>query len=153
MYVLTLFGISWGLKGAHCMNKMYERRKRSFFITRMRSSNSARINKSDFTAEKIVYCTHDSIRNCCASQCCQMDTIIDMMYVVDQSKQCAQIYLQKFACCLKLQLLMLFFVKSIISDMYHRITYMYINFQQDRVGRSVKTVHTNLFALYISQAA
>ena len=71
------------------------------------------------------------------------------MYVVDQSKQCAQIYLQKNACCLKLQLLILFFVKSIISDMHHRITYMYINFQQNQVCRSVKTVHTNLFAQYI----
>ena len=73
------------------------------------------------------------------------------MYVVDQSKQCAQIYLPKNACCLKLQLLILFFVKSIISDMHHRIRYMYINFQQNQVGRSVKTVHTNLFAQYISQ--
>ena len=87
--------------------------------------------------------------NCCLSQCCQLDTIIDMMYVmyvVDQSKQCAQIYLQKIACCLKLQLLMLFFVKSIISDMHHRISYMYINFQQNQVSKSVKTVHTNLCA-------
>ena len=32
------------------------------------------------------------------------------MYVVDQSKQCAQIYWQKIACCFKLQLLMLIFV-------------------------------------------
>ena len=30
--------------------------------------------------------------------------------------------------------------------MHHHKTYMYINFQQDRVSRSVKTVHTNLFA-------
>ena len=30
--------------------------------------------------------------------------------------------------------------------MHHRKTYMYINFQQNRVGRSVKTVHTNLYA-------
>ena len=32
--------------------------------------------------------------------------------------------------------------------MHHRITdmYTYINFQQNRVSRSVKTVHTNLFA-------
>ena len=39
-----------------------------------------------------------------------------------------------------------FFVKSIILDMHHRITYMYINFQQNRVCRSVITVSTNLFA-------
>ena len=66
-------------------------------------------------------------------KCCQLDTFIGMMYVVDQSKQCAQIYLQKIKCCLKLQLLILFFLKWIISDMHHRITYMYINFQQNRV--------------------
>ena len=29
--------------------------------------------------------------------------------------------------------------------MHHRKTYMYINFQHNRVSRSVKTVHTNLF--------
>ena len=29
--------------------------------------------------------------------------------------------------------------------MHHRKMYMYINFQQNRVSRSVKTVHTNLF--------
>ena len=30
--------------------------------------------------------------------------------------------------------------------MHHRKTYMYINFQQNQVSTSVKTVHTNLFA-------
>ena len=30
--------------------------------------------------------------------------------------------------------------------MHHYKSYMYINFQQNLVGRSVKTVHTNLFA-------
>ena len=34
----------------------------------------------------------------------------------------------------------------IISDMHHHITYMYINFQQIRVIRSVKTMHTNIYA-------
>ena len=38
------------------------------------------------------------------------------------------------------------FKKSILSEMHHRKTYMHINFQQNRVKRSVKTVHTNLFA-------
>ena len=75
-----------------------------------------------------------------------MDTIIDMMYVVDQSKECPQIYLPKNACCLNLQLPILFFVKSIISDKHHRKTYRSINFQQNRVGRSVKPVRTNTFA-------
>ena len=36
--------------------------------------------------------------------------------------------------------------KKIILDMHHRITYMYLNIQQIRVSRSVKTVHTNIFA-------
>ena len=30
--------------------------------------------------------------------------------------------------------------------MHHHKTWMYINFQQNQVCRSVKTVHTNLFA-------
>ena len=36
--------------------------------------------------------------------------------------------------------------KNRLSDMRHRKTYMYVNFQQHRVNRSVKTVLTNLFA-------
>ena len=32
--------------------------------------------------------------------------------------------------------------------MHHHKAYMYIDFQQNRVCRSVKTVHTNLFAQY-----
>ena len=35
-------------------NKMYAKRTRIFSVTRIRSSNSARINKSDFTTENIV---------------------------------------------------------------------------------------------------
>ena len=30
--------------------------------------------------------------------------------------------------------------------MHHPKTYMYINFQQNQISTSVKTVHTNLFA-------
>ena len=45
-----------------------------------------------------------------------------------------------------LQLPMLISKKSIISDMHHPAMNMYINFQQNQAGRSVKTVHTNLFA-------
>ena len=79
-----------------------------------------------------------------------MDTIIDMMYVVDQSRVLTNILAQKNAGCLNLQLAILFFVKSIISDMHHRITYMSINFQQNRVSRSVKSVRTNTFAKKIA---
>ena len=42
--------------------------------------------------------------------------------------------------------------KKIISDMHHRTTYMHSNFQQNRVSRSVKTVHTNLFAKKLQMA-
>ena len=38
------------------------------------------------------------------------------------------------------------FETKLFSDMHQRITYLYINFQQNRVSRSVKTVHTSLFA-------
>ena len=41
---------------------MYARRTRSFSRARMRSSNSARMNKSNFTTEKVVLCTHDSVK-------------------------------------------------------------------------------------------
>ena len=42
------------------------------------------------------------------------------------------------------------FAKLIISDMNHRITYMYVNFQHNRVGRQIKTVHTKLLQNNVS---
>ena len=36
--------------------------------------------------------------------------------------------------------------KSSLLDMHHRKTYVYINFQQSRVSKSVETVHTSLIA-------
>ena len=45
-----------------------------------------------------------------------------------------------------MQLPIVIFKKSTLSDIHPRKTYMYINFQQNRVSRSAKTVHTNLFA-------
>ena len=44
------------------------------------------------------------------------------------------IYLQKIASRINLQLLPIILKISIISDMHHRKTYMYINFQQNRVS-------------------
>ena len=44
------------------------------------------------------------------------------------------IYLQKNASRINLQLLLIILKISIISDMHHRKTYMYINFQQNRVS-------------------
>ena len=40
------------------------------------------------------------------------------------------------------------FETKLLSDMHHRITYLYINFQQNRVSRSVKTVHTSLLQIF-----
>ena len=48
--------------------------------------------------------------------------------------------------CINLQLPIVIVNKSIILDMHHHKTYMYINFQQNRVITSVITVHTNVFA-------
>ena len=42
------------------------------------------------------------------------------------------------------------FLKSSLTHMHHRKTYVYINFQQNRVSRSIKTVHTNLFANFFN---
>ena len=53
----------------------------------------------------------------------------------------------KNASCINLQLPIVILKKSIISDIRHRITYMYINFQQNKDSRSVKTVLINLFAI------
>ena len=75
-------------------------------------------------------------------------SIFSKIGLVDQSNQCTQIYLQKNLKLHKLQLPIAIFEKIIISEMHHRITYiiMYFKFHPNRVGISVKTVHTNLLA-------
>ena len=65
---------------------------------------------------------------------------------IDQSKLCTQNYLQKNRKLHKYATYNSNFETKLLSDMHHRITYLYINFQQNRVSRSVKTVHTSLFA-------
>ena len=50
------------------------------------------------------------------------------------------------ASCINLYLPIVILKKSIFLDMHHRITSMYIKFQQNRVSRSVKTVHTHILA-------
>ena len=66
-------------------------------------------------------------------------SILSKLGLVDQSKPCILIYLQKMASCINLQLPIVILKISIISDMHYRKTYMYISFQQNRVSRSVKT--------------
>ena len=39
----------------------------------------------------------------------------------------------------------IFLKNSIISDMHHRIAYMYIKFQQNMVSRSVKKPYTQIY--------
>ena len=65
---------------------------------------------------------------------------------IDQSKPCTQSYLQKNRKLHNYATYNSNFKTKLLSDMHHRITYLYINFQQNWVSRSVKTVHTNLFA-------
>ena len=72
-------------------------------------------------------------------------SIFRVIGFVDQSKACTLIYLQKIASCINLQLPIVFFKESIMSDMHRHEAYMSINFQQNRVSRSVKTVHIYLF--------
>ena len=52
----------------------------------------------------------------------------------------------KIAGCINLQLPIIICKKSIFLDMHHHETYMYINFQQNRVSRSVIAVDKNVFA-------
>ena len=66
-------------------------------------------------------------------------------WVCRSVKPCTQIYLHNIASCIDLQLPIVILKKSILLDMHHHETYMYINFQQNLVSRSVKTVHPNLF--------
>ena len=56
------------------------------------------------------------------------------------------LFAKKIERCINLQLPVVILQISMILDMHHRTTYMYIHFQQIRVSRSVKTVHTNVFA-------
>ena len=65
---------------------------------------------------------------------------------IDQSKPCTQSYLQKNRKLHKYATCNSNFETKLFADMHHRITYLYINFQQNRVSRSVKTAHTSLFA-------
>ena len=48
------------------------------------------------------------------------------------------LFAKKIASYVNLQLPIIIFFKSTLSDMHHRKTYMHINFQQNRVSRSVK---------------
>ena len=70
-------------------------------------------------------------------------SIFNKIELVDQLKQCTQIYLQKIASCIHLQIPIEILKITTISDMHHCETYMYNNFQQNRVSRSVRTVNTN----------
>ena len=72
------------------------------------------------------------------------------MYIIfQQNRVCrsvkTQIYLQK-SLVHKFATINSNLKKMIMSIMRHRKTYMYINFQQNRVNRSGITVHRNLFA-------
>ena len=55
-------------------------------------------------------------------------------------------HLLKKKSCINLQLpIVILKKKTMYLDMHHHKTYMYINFQQNWINRSVITVHTNVF--------
>ena len=57
---------------------------------------------------------------------------------------------QNIPSCINLQLPIVILKKSILLDMHHHKTYMYIIFQQNQVKTQVMTVHTSLFAKKIA---
>ena len=73
--------------------------------------------------------------------------IFSKIEFVDQSKPCTQIYLHNIASCINLQLpIVILKKKQFFLDMHHHKTYMYINFQQNRIKTQVITVLTSIFA-------
>ena len=73
-------------------------------------------------------------------------SIFSKLGLVDQSKPCTLIYLQILASCINLQLPIAILKESILLEMHHHKTYIYVNFQLKRVNRTVITMHTNFFA-------
>ena len=65
---------------------------------------------------------------------------------VSRSVKTVHAYICKVESYINLQLPIVTFKKSFISDMHHRINCMSINFNQIRVSRSVKTVHQYIVA-------
>ena len=68
---------------------------------------------------------------------------------IEQSKPYTQIYLHNIRICINLQIVLPIIIlkkKTILLDMHHHKTYMYINFQQNQVKTQVMTMHTSLFA-------
>ena len=72
-------------------------------------------------------------------------SIFSEIEFVDQSKPCTQIYLHNIASCINLQLPIVILKKTILLDMHHHKTYMYISFQQNWVKTQVITVLTSIF--------
>ena len=64
----------------------------------------------------------------CIIVCHTSISIFSKIGLVDQPKSCTQMYLQKIISCINLQLPIVISHKSIIADIHHRITYMYLNF-------------------------
>ena len=73
-------------------------------------------------------------------------SIFNKIEFVDQSKPCTKNYLHNTASCINLQLPIVILKKTIFLNMHHHKTYMYINFQQNRVKIQVIAVLTSIFA-------
>ena len=75
-------------------------------------------------------------------------SIFSKIRLKHKSCPCTQVYSQKNRKLHKFATTNNNVSKLNLSDigLHHRKTYMHINFQQNWASRSVKTVHTNLFA-------
>ena len=69
-------------------------------------------------------------------------SIFSKIEFVDLSKPCTQIYLHNIASCINFQLPIVILKKKNLLDIHHHKTYMYLNFQQNRVKTQVMTVPT-----------
>ena len=73
-------------------------------------------------------------------------SIFSKLWLVDQSKTVRTNLFALIASCINLQIPIVILKKINSFDMHHPKTYMYIDFQQNRLNRPVITVHTNVFA-------
>ena len=96
-------------------------------------SNNLKLHKfattnSNFEKKRLIQ-TCVIVKRTCIS-------IFSKLGLVGQSKPCTLIYLQKIPSCINLQLPIVILKESILLNMHHHETYMYINFQQNLVNRS-----------------
>ena len=108
-----------------------------------RGSNVLHVKKKTITTHNSLYVTQHAGRSVSLPNLMMKEIIrnIDLNFRFISFERCGEF---------ELQLLILFFVKSIISDMHHRITYMYINFQQNQGCNQSKPCTLIICTIYIA---